>query len=301
MEINKLIPVCKQYIWGGNKLAAKYNKDNSFDSIAETWELSAHADGICGIDNGKLITEILNSQTLGTNCTNNDLPILIKLIDSKDNLSIQVHPDDNYAASHNGGYGKNEMWYIVEADTDAFIYLGFKENVTQAVVRKAIADGNLTDYLNQISVKAGEHYYIPSGTIHAIGAGCVICEVQQSSNLTYRVYDYGRLDSNGNARQLHIEDGLAVMNMSKYVPHSSNSMLANGLIIDCPYFNVHKHEVINQLTLHVDSTSFMCVICVGGSGTIEGKTILTGDSCFIPASYGDLKVDGNTTIICVTL
>ena len=198
MEISKLYPEYKDYLWGGEKLKTKYGKQTDKTPCAESWELSFHKDGLTRLSNGKTLAETATETDLGTNCKKFPFfPVLIKFIDAKQDLSVQVHPSDEYALKHENSFGKTEMWYIVEAEKGAGIYLGFNRDVTQEEYETAIKENRLTELLNFYDVKAGECYFIPSGTIHAIGKGCLICEIQQNSNLTYRVYDYGRKDKDG--------------------------------------------------------------------------------------------------------
>ena len=217
MEIVKLYPECKEIIWGGMKLREKYGKQTDKSPVAESWELSFHKDGPTRLENGETLRDTATAEELGKNCEGFPFfPMLTKFIDAKQDLSVQVHPSDEYALKNENSFGKTEMWYIVEAEQGAGIYLGFKRDVTKAEYEKAIAEHTLTELLNFFEVKAGECYFIPSGTIHAIGKGCLICEIQQNSNLTYRVYDYGRKDKNGNERELHVEKALKVTNLEKY-------------------------------------------------------------------------------------
>ena len=201
MSILKLYPECKDYIWGGEKLKEKYGKQTHKTPCAESWELSFHNDGLTRLFSGKTLVESVAEMDLGENVNVFPFfPVLIKFIDAKENLSVQVHPSDEYALANENSFGKTEMWYIVEAEKGAGIYLGFNRDVTKEEYETAIKEKRLTELLNFYEVKAGECYFIPSGTIHAIGKGCLICEIQQNSNLTYRVYDYCRKDKNGKER-----------------------------------------------------------------------------------------------------
>ena len=188
MELIKLYPECKDNIWGGTKLKEKYGKATDKDIVAESWELSYHKDGPTKTADGKTLQEVLSAEELGENCKGFPFfPMLVKLIDAKQDLSVQVHPSDEYALKNENSFGKTEMWYIVEADKGAGIYLGFKKNVTQEEYEKAIENHTLTELLNFFEVKAGECYFIPSGTIHAIAKGCLICEIQQTSPIAYMI------------------------------------------------------------------------------------------------------------------
>ena len=293
MEMKKLFPECKDYIWGGTQLKTKYGKQTDKTPCAESWELSFHKDGLTRLENGKTLAEKVTKKDLGENVKNFPFfPVLIKFIDAKDNLSVQVHPSDEYALKHENSFGKTEMWYIVEAEENAGIYLGFNRNVTKEEYQTAIKEKHLTELLNFYEVKAGECYFIPSGTIHAIGKGCLICEIQQNSNLTYRVYDYGRKDKNGNERELHIDKALKVTNLEKFEPITFNDYLGK-----CEYFTVHKYEIDGTLQLTSDEKSFHCITCVRGNGYIENIEIHQGDSFFVPANYGTYRLDGNMEII----
>ena len=293
MNISKLYPECKDYIWGGEKLKTKYGKITDKSPCAESWELSFHKDGLTRLLNGMTLVEMVTEKELGENVKKFPFfPVLIKFIDAKENLSVQVHPSDEYALKNENSFGKTEMWYIVEAEENAGIYLGFNRDVTKEEYETAIKENRLTELLNFYKVKAGDCYFIPSGKIHAIGKGCLICEIQQNSNLTYRVYDYGRKDKNGNERELHIDKALKVTNLRKFEPISFD-----GFLGQCEYFTVKKHVVNGEITLLADETSFQCVTCVKGSGYIEDMEIKQGDSFFVPADYGSYRVAGKLKII----
>ena len=293
MQIEKLYSEYKDYIWGGEKLKTKYGKQTNKTPCAESWELSFHKDGLTRLANGKKLSESVTEKELGKNVKVFPFfPVLIKFIDAKQDLSVQVHPSDDYALQNENSFGKTEMWYIVEAEQGAGIYLGFNRDVTKEEYETAIKENRLTELLNFYEVKAGECYFIPSGTIHAIGKGCLICEIQQNSNLTYRVYDYGRKDKNGNARELHIDKALKVTNLKKFEPTIFEDCLGKS-----EYFTVTKHEIDGKLQLTADELSFQCVTCVKGNGFIEAIRIKQGDSYFIPANYGNYIVKGKLDII----
>ena len=294
MKIEKLVPAYKDYIWGGEKLKEKYGKQTTLSPCAESWELSFHKDGLTRLNNGKTLLESVIGQDLGENAEKFPFfPMLIKFIDAKQNLSMQVHPSDEYALKHENSFGKTEMWYIAEAEQGAGIYLGFNREVTKDEFERAIKEQRLTELLNFYEVKAGDCYFIPSGTIHAIGAGCLICEIQQNSNLTYRVYDYGRKDKNGNERELHIDKALCVTDLHKFEPVH----FEDGILGQSEYFTVQKYEVKKELTLNATKQSFQCVICVKGNGYIDGEKMRLGDAYFVPANYGEYSITGNVEII----
>ncbi len=299
MKNLKLIPECKDNIWGGTKLKEKYGKVSSGEIVAETWELSYHKDGPSRLEDGSLITEALTDEEIGTNCADfSFFPTLVKLIDARQDLSVQVHPSDAYALKNENSFGKTEMWYIVEADEGAGIYLGFKKDTTPEEFEEAIKTNTLTDLLNFYEVKAGECYFIPSGTIHAIGAGCLICEIQQNSNLTYRVYDYGRKDKNGKERELHVEKAKLVTNLSAYtaaplgIPNKYGEYLGIS-----KYFTVTKVSVDGVKTVDMDKSSFKAFTCVAGEGTLDDESIKRGDTRLITAHDGTIDLNGRMTII----
>ncbi len=299
MEIVKLYPECKDNIWGGVKLRDKYGKQTDKEIIAESWELSFHKDGPTRLANGRTLQESVTPADLGKNCEGFPFfPMLAKLIDAKQDLSVQVHPSDSYALEYENSFGKTEMWYIVEADEGAGIYLGFKKEVAKEEYERAIAEHTLTELLNFFEVKAGECYFIPSGTIHAIGKGCLICEIQQNSNLTYRVYDYGRKDKNGKERELHVDKALKVTNLSRYEYTPLTVKTEQGVLLGCSrYFTTTSVEVAGEKRLTVDKNSFKCVTCVKGAGVLAGQKVELGDSYFLPAGYGEVILEGNMKLI----
>ena len=293
MKIEKLYPECKDYLWGGNKLKEKYGKQTEKTPCAESWELSFHKDGLTRLSSGESLAEKLTEKEWGENVKEFPFfPVLIKFIDAKQNLSVQVHPSDEYALQRENSFGKTEMWYIVEAEEGAGLYLGFKQDVTKEEFEQSIANDTLCDLLNFYEVKAGECYFIPSGTIHAIGAGCLICEIQQNSNLTYRVYDFGRKDKNGNPRELHVEKALQVTGLKKY----ETKDMQGDLLGISKYFTVRK-LCVNGKTELCPHKSFQCLTCVNGSGTVDGQEMKVGDSFFVPADHGKYELSGAMEVI----
>ena len=261
MQICKLIPECKDNIWGGKKLKEKYGKVTDKNICAESWELSFHKDGPCKLENGTTLAESVSEADLGYNVKQfTFFPTLIKFIDAQGDLSVQVHPSDDYALTNENSFGKTEMWYIVEADEGAGIYLGFNRNVTKAEYEDAIKNNTLTELLNFYPVKVGDCYFIPSGTIHAIGKGCLICEIQQNSNLTYRVYDYGRVDANGKQRELHVDKALKVTSLESYKPVELGDLLGVS-----KYFTVKKIALNGSEHFKTDGSTFNCLTCISGS------------------------------------
>ena len=293
MKIEKLFPECKDYLWGGNKLKEKYGKQTEKTPCAESWELSFHKDGLTRLEKGGTLSESLKETDAGENVKGFPFfPVLIKFIDAKQNLSVQVHPSDEYALKNENSFGKTEMWYIVEAEEGAGIYLGFNRDVTKEEFERSFAENRLCELLNFYEVKAGDCYFIPSGTIHAIGAGCLICEIQQNSNLTYRVYDFGRTDKNDKPRELHVDKAMKVTGLKKY----EKKEMQGDLLGMSKYFSVRKLLVKDTLAL-CPNKSFQCLTCVKGEGKIGDKEIRTGDSYFVPADNGTYTLSGEMEVI----
>ncbi len=305
----KLSPAFKDYLWGGVRLKSEFNKQCDFERVAESWELSAHKDGQSivtgGAYNGLSMSEYIGSlgkDALGQRCGKYDyFPLLIKLIDAKGDLSVQVHPSDEYALAHEGEYGKTEMWYILDCDEGASLYYGFSRDVSRDEYAAAIEEGRLTELLNKVSVKQGDVFFIPAGTVHAIGAGILICEIQQNSNTTYRVYDYNRRDKDGNLRPLHIEKALEVSCLTKSPALPATPEGADVLLAECGYFEVRRLRFDGEGQISVDDGSFVSLMVTEGSGTLlyEGGILVfsKGDSLFIPAQNTTCRVMGNCEMI----
>jgi mannose-6-phosphate isomerase len=291
MSILKLKPVLKNYIWGGNRLKKIYNR-NSNEIVAESWELSIHHDGESIIEGGKF-----NGQTLAEFIKLNpkslekvnELPILIKYIDAGRNLSVQVHPDDEYSKKYENDNGKTEMWYIISAKKNAGIYCGLNEDLSKEEFKKLIFENKIENALNFVPVKAGDCFLIEAGTLHAIGEGVIICEVQQSSNVTYRVYDYGRVGVDGKPRQLHIEKAIEVTKLNKFKDNTGTEKFIkhNGykkrVLTKCKYFICN--EVINKTNYnYINEKSYAVVNIIKGSGKINNESFTDGDTFFIPCN-----------------
>lgn len=313
MSILKLKPSCKDYIWGGHRLAEEYHKEYEGDVLAETWELSCHPDGpsmiVNGIHGGKTLQQYIEEEgreVLGTHCRRfRDFPILTKFIDAKDNLSIQVHPDNRYALKNEGQYGKTEMWYVMDAGKEAFLYYGFKREISREEFARRIQEDTLLEVLNAVPVQKGDVLFIESGTIHAIGKDILIAEIQQNSNVTYRVYDYGRVGKDGKKRDLHIEKALAVTNRVPIVKDQSSY----PHVADCDYFTVDKlnldGKVMKKMEGNVSEASFASILMLDGEGTIsnQGETLTfqKGDSFFLSAGSGAYQVEGSCDALITTI
>lgn len=304
----KLSPAFKDYLWGGTKLKEKYNKHSDLDKVAESWELSTHKDGPSTVADGEFAGMTFNEYIeknkgcIGSNAEKFEyFPILIKFIDAHDNLSVQVHPDDEYALKTEGEYGKTEMWYVLEADEGASLYYGVTKKISREEFRSRIENNTLLEVLNKVPVKKGDVFFIKSGTIHAIGKGIVICEIQQNSNTTYRVYDYDRRDKNGNPRELHIEKAIAVSSLEPS-QRSETSVSGNDCVLSqCKYFTVRRLNPSGGMEIDITNKCFHSLIVTDGSGALELNGIATklnkGDSVFIPAQNGKYKLSGECDII----
>ena len=303
-EILRLSPAFKDYIWGGTIIKNKFGISD-MDIVAEAWVLSTHKDGQSIVDggvlSGKSLTEavgILGEKALGKKAAAFEMfPQMLKIIDAEQSLSIQVHPSDEYALSNEGQYGKTEMWYILDAKEGAGIYYGVKKECTKEELQKAIDENKIEDVLRFVPCKKGESYFIPSGTIHAIGAGLLIAEVQQNSNVTYRVYDFGRVGADGKPRELHTEKALKVSNLSPMVDEKEKTAekIEGGtktLLSSCEYFEAVKLDINGQYKF-TPNDSFVCVFIIEGEGEIDGMKFNKFDTFFVPADHGEALLNGN--------
>lgn len=319
IHLNKpffLKPAAKDYLWGGNRLNDDFSKDIDMHPLAETWECSTHPDGpsivASGEHAGRTLIEVLKEhpEYLGTHSrTKGELPILVKLIDAKQDLSVQVHPSDEYAQKYeHGQLGKTEMWYILDAVKGAELVYGFKMSQTKKNVIKAIQSGMVEKYLQKVPAKKDDVFFIKSGTVHAIGAGILVAEIQQNSNLTYRLYDYNRVDSKGNKRELHLDKALSVADTSAALkPRQPMRLLrykkgcALELLCRCKYFCVYR-IIINtercreMVEYRTDGYSFRVLLCVSGCGSIRMGNIVEeffrGDCIFFPANSCNTRICG---------
>ena len=298
-RIYKLTAALKDNIWGGNKLR-EYGKESDKDRIAESWELSFTAGGEAKIEDGREMTAAFPRETWGTACEKfHAFPVLTKFIDAREKLSVQVHPSDEYALANEGQFGKTEMWYVVDAEEGAGLYMGLERECDKDEFARAVADGTVEELLSFKTVKPGDVYFIPSGTIHAIGAGVVIFEIQQNSTLTYRLYDYMRRDKEGNLRELHVDKAMKVSLLEPY-RESEFDTDDKSVIGKCEYFETKKYSLnFTKQTFNVENNSYLSITCVKGEGTIEGEKITRGDTFFIPAGEGEVTVEGNLDIIAV--
>lgn len=298
-KVYKLTPALRDCIWGGKRLAA-YGKATASDRLGESWELSFVPDAQSRVD-GVEVSEVFDRASWGERCKDfKDFPVLTKFIDACDSLSVQVHPSDEYALKHEGQYGKTEMWYIVEAEDGAGIYMGLREKCTAEQFARAVTDGTVEELLEFKRVQPSDVFFIPSGTVHAIGKGVLLFEIQQNSTLTYRLYDYMRRDKNGNMRELHIDKAMKVAHLEKYEPVKISSD-DPSVIGTCPYFTARLHRLRDGSIALVSDGSFISFTCITGSGTADGEPFSRGESFFIPAGAGRVEIFGNCDIISVSL
>lgn len=316
--IVKLDPAFKDNLWGGTKLRTVFGKKCDYDVIGESWELSAHPDGQSRIATGRYkgmlfndYLSIIGKEALGWKCQAQDrFPVLIKFIDAKQALSIQIHPDDEYALENEGEYGKNEMWYVIDCEPNSYLYCGLSKDVSKEEIDERIKNNTITEVLNKIDVKPGDVVMVKAGTIHAIGAGILICEIQQNSNSTYRMYDYDRRDKFGNPRELHVAKALDVVDTKAYVKDNNSEVMleenenySQERLVQCKYFECFKYEIFKEVKLVVDEASFISVLFIAGEGTIKEETTeevmdyKAGDSFFISAGKRTITISGSGTCI----
>ena len=314
----KFEPAYKSYLWGGRRLE-RLGKRLPEGKVAESWEISGHPDGLGHVGEGALsgwtIPELMREY--GTALIGKDLPeaslatfpLLVKFIDATDRLSVQVHPDDAFAAVHeNGGLGKNEMWVVLDAEPGASLVYGLVPGTTQERFSEAAQSGQLESCLQVVPAKAGDVFDIPAGLVHAIGAGLVIAEIQQSSNTTYRVFDYNRTDAAGNRRPLHVEKALQVIDFqlnpsagAAEEPVADDQGTLRTILVSNAYFVVERLVISRIFEGLADGSRFQLLICLQGEATLswDGGTtrIAEGDSFLIPASLGRYKLKGSLTAL----
>lgn len=321
-----LSPSGKDYLWGGNRLKDEYDKRIDMTPLAETWECSTHSDGPSYVASGEYkgmsLKDVLemNPSYLGTrNEKKYDFPILIKLIDAKEDLSIQVHPNDEFAAKYeNNSRGKTEMWYVLDADEDSRLVFGLKEGCSKETIKSAIERNEIERLVQKVPIKKNDMFFIESGIIHALGKGALVAEIQENSNLTYRLYDYNRVDCNGNKRALHIDKALEVarlnesseprqpMRVLKYRPGIAQELLCNS-----KYFSVYrllmKTEENRWIAVDNDELGFKVLLCIEGKGTLrfdnnaktETYDFKKGDCLFVPADSNTIYLAGEAAFLDV--
>lgn len=312
----KLKPALRSYIWGGTKLKELWGKESDNDTIAECWELSMYTDSESIVDDPAFYEYNLSKlqrnypEFFGDKVNDySKFPILVKLLDAAADLSIQVHPDDVYAMAREGGQlGKNEVWYIADAEEGSAIYYGFNRDVTKEEVIDGVVNGTITELLNRCPVKKGDYFFVPAGTVHALQKGVTVIEVQQSSDITYRIFDYGRKDKNGNARKLHIREALDVMTLKKSeIPTvGEQKVLSNGskirVLTKNGYFTAKEVKIEKGEYLIYSEESFVTFTVADGTARLEnGDEIKKGETWFIPAYYMAKILADNATLIVTTI
>lgn len=306
-----LAPAGKDYLWGGKRLAKEYGKEIPIEPLAETWECSTHPDGLSmvasGAYKGKTLAEALKEQPqwIGSHPKGGaGLPVLIKFIDAKEDLSIQVHPNDEYALKHEGQLGKTEMWYVLEAEPNASLIYGFSHNMKKEQLLESLEQGTLFKHLQQVQVQKDDVFMIWPGTVHAIGGGVLLAEIQECSNVTYRLYDYDRTDKSGEKRRLHVNQAVQVLNMQeqplarrqmrvmRYHPGSASEVLCR-----CEYFQVDRVLVTGAYQCLVEKTSFQVFLILKGSLKVGELSVKKGDCIFLPAGCGNVSVCGRGQLL----
>ena len=316
----KFEPLLKSVVWGGDKIVPYKGIESTAKNVGESWELSAVHDNESVVANGEFagrtITELIKEygpellgrhvyETYGEN-----FPLLIKFIDARDDLSIQVHPDDAMAqAVHGQPFGKTEMWYVVSADKDAHLMSGLSAEITPEEYVSRVENNTITDVLCDYKVQAGDVFFLPAGRIHSIGKGCFIAEIQQTSDLTYRIYDFGRLGLDGKPRQLHTElakDAIDYSVSEDYRTAYTHVLNEDTPLVECEYFKTHLLDLTDPLSVDVKSKdSFMIVICLEGQGELkdsEGNVVALkqSETVLVPASVGNVTLVPSVSMTLMT-
>ena len=315
----KFEPILKEKIWGGDKLIHNLHKKSDAKNIGESWEISDVEGAISFVKNGSLagtslkeLVSIYKSELLGKNNFENfgvNFPLLIKFIDAKQDLSVQVHPNDELSKKRHNSFGKTEMWYIMQADDDARLILGFNKTIKKQEYLRLLKEKKILSVLKDVTVKKGDVFFIEPGTVHVIGAGVMLVEIQQTSDITYRIYDFDRVDSEGNKRELHTELAIDALNFNdKIDTKRTYTSLTNKLnkVVQCQYFKTNFIPVDGLIELDYSATdSFVIFICLEGNASISingnEETITIGETILVPASTVIAKVNGICNLLEVTV
>ncbi len=305
--------ILKERIWGGAKLKTLLNKPIVSKITGESWELSTVEGDVSvvanGIHEGKALTDLINeypNEIVGTAVYKrfgNQFPLLFKYLDAREDLSIQVHPNDELAKKRHNSFGKTEMWYVMQADENARIIVGFKENSNPEEYLENLKNNTLVSILDDIEAKPGDVFFLETGTVHAIGAGLVIAEIQQTSDITYRLYDFDRKDAQGNTRELHVDLALDAINYNKVDTYKTYSKEVNhsNAIVDCPYFTTNFLPLMGQTNVIKSGASFTVYMCIEGSFEMEYNTLKyqykKGDTVLIPAAMQEFNLIGKASIL----
>lgn len=309
-HILKMKPVFKEMIWGGKKLRDVYGYDIPSDHTGEAWTISAHKNGNCMIENteyaGMTLAQLFDEhRELFGNIDGDQFPLLVKFIDANDNLSVQVHPDDAYAAKYENSLGKTECWYVLQADEGTQMVMGHHAKTKEEFV-KAVEEDDYDHLLNTFKIKEGDFFYIPSGTLHAICSGSLIYEAQQSSDITYRVYDYHRKQKDGSERQLHVQQSIDVTKVPADIAQQNDfvsSDLENGsrkTLIESEFFTVDKYDLNGKNTI-INDKPFQMVSVIEGSGTLDTMEVKKGDNFVICSDQQETILDGTMQVMIASL
>lgn len=303
----KFRPILKDKIWGGQKLIEQFNKKSESKQLGESWEISTVPNDVSIVSNGKLIgsslqelLETYTSDLLGEKNYRrfgNDFPLLIKFIDAKEDLSIQLHPDDELAKKRHNSFGKTEMWYVMQADENANLIVGFNQKMNKELYLKHLEEKSLTTILNFDKVKEGDTYFIEAGRVHAIGAGVLLAEIQQTSDVTYRVYDWDRVDDQGNGRELHNDIAIDAFNFEMKddfrVDYKKQKDISNDMV-SCPFFTTNYIELDTEIEKNNTHDSFIIYMCVDGEVEVSTAStkdkISKGETILIPATIQNFKL-----------
>lgn len=306
-------PILKDRIWGGTKLKTYLNKPIASEITGESWEISTVENDVSiianGVFKGKSLNELINDfpeQVLGTKVFEQfgkQFPLLFKYLDAREDLSIQVHPNDELAAKRHNSFGKTEMWYVMQADDEARLIVGFKEKSSSEEYIQHLENKTLLSILDTKKVKKGDVFFLETGTVHAIGAGTVIAEIQQTSDITYRLYDFDRVDANGNTRELHVDLALEAINYDKVEAQKEYLKIENtsNEVVDCSYFTTNFIPLNGNLNVNKNQNSFTVYMCVDGDFELilneEKYNYKKGDTVLIPASLTDFQLSGKGSLL----
>lgn len=311
----KLSYITKTALWAGTKLKDDFGKVTELDTVSESWELTVRKNEMATVLNGEAEGLTLKKyfEVCGYDCVcptfgaSDRFPLLVKLIDAEDMLSVQVHPDDGYSSRVEGDSGKTEMWYIVDAKEGATLVYGLLDGVSTEDFATAVREGRIGEVMNHVPVKKGQTYFIPAGMLHAIGAGILVAEIQQNSDITYRVYDFDRVGADGKLRELHVDKALAVTRpftegeVDAIRFSDTERALYGEALASCEFFGASRLTLDGKTDMTVDAESFLSLICLEGSCAIrfdgESYPLVKGDSYFLPAGMGDFTIEGNATLI----
>ena len=306
-------PILKERIWGGEKLKTELNKPITSNITGESWEISTVKGDVSIIANGDLkgksLMDVINdnpNEILGTEVYarfGKEFPLLFKYLDAREDLSIQVHPNDALAKKRHDSFGKTEMWYIMQADEDARIIVGFKENSNAAEYLENLENKTLLSILDDVKVKSGDVFFLETGTVHAIGAGLVVAEIQQTSDITYRLYDFDRVDAQGATRELHVDLALEAINYNVVETKKdySKDLNESNPVVECPYFTTNFIPLDGKIAVNKNDKSFTVYMCIDGQFEIEYNDTVykykKGDTLLIPAGISQLIISGKASIL----